>query len=246
MTGPVVNGRQHTTLTIINQASRTYSQQRTEHAVTGGANAPDSSAPGLRSSPSEVQQALRSGQATREGTTTVNGTPAIALSITVPDARSFHRTLYVDARTYQPLRAVTVADGNQSGPYVEGRMPATPDNIAKAKGDPVPAATPRPTWPWCSRIAPASSALSRVPVELRDNLSWLMFAGSLGSVVAVPACLRSIEYTGSAHDETELEALRTAADFIIDSYHPDLRTEIEPTRVGAVCWLRAAWRADPA
>jgi hypothetical protein len=26
-----------------------------------------------------------------------------------------HRTLYVDALTYQPLRTVTVADGNPSG-----------------------------------------------------------------------------------------------------------------------------------
>lgn len=138
VTGPVVNGRQDTILTIINHASRTYSQQRTEHSGTGGANAPDSWAAGLRSSPSEVQQALQSGQATQEGTTTVNGTPAIALSITVPDARSLHRTLYVDARTYRPLRVVTVADGNRSGPYVEDRMPATPDNVSKAKGDPVP------------------------------------------------------------------------------------------------------------
>lgn len=49
-----------------------------------------------------------------------------------------HRTLYVDALTYQPLRTVTVADGNPS-PYVADWMPATPGNIAKAKEDePIP------------------------------------------------------------------------------------------------------------
>jgi hypothetical protein len=39
---------------------------------------------GLESSPSEVQQALQSGQVTQKGTTTVNGTQAIALSIKTP------------------------------------------------------------------------------------------------------------------------------------------------------------------
>ena len=75
--------------------------------------------------------------------TTVNGTPAIALSITVPgrmpNARSVHYTLYADARTYQPLRTATVIDGNPNGPYIADRMPATPDNIAKTKGDSIPA-----------------------------------------------------------------------------------------------------------
>lgn len=136
VTGPVVNGRQDTTLTIINHANHTYGQQQNEYSVTGGANAPESPTPG---SPSEVRQALQSGRATQQGTTTVNGAPAIALSITVPNAQSIHLTLYVDARTYQPLRTVTVVDGNPSGPYVADWMPATPDNIAKAKGDSIPA-----------------------------------------------------------------------------------------------------------
>jgi hypothetical protein len=139
VTGPVVNGRQDTSLTVINHASRTYSQQQTEHSVTGGANVPDSPALGLGSSSSEVQRALHGGQATQRGTATVNGTPAVALWIMVPDAPSLHRTLYVDARTYQPLRTVTVADGNRSGPYVADWMPATPGNVAKAKGDSIPA-----------------------------------------------------------------------------------------------------------
>ena len=143
VTGPVVNGKQDTTLTIINHASRTYSQQQAEHSGTGGANAPGWPALGLESSPSEVQQALQSGQVTQKGTTTVNGTPAFALSIPasligVPHAESVHRTLYADVRTYQPLRTVTVVGGTPGSPYVADWMPATPDNIAKAKDDSIP------------------------------------------------------------------------------------------------------------
>jgi hypothetical protein len=82
-------------------ANHTYSQQHTEYSVTGGANAPWYQALDLWSSPSEVQQALQSGQAPQKGTT-------------------------------------TVADGNPR-PYVADWMPATPDDIAKAKDDPIPA-----------------------------------------------------------------------------------------------------------
>jgi hypothetical protein len=146
VTGPVVDGKQDVALTIINHANHTYSQEQTEYSVTGGANAPGSPTLGLASSPSEVQQALQSGQVAQKGTTTVNGTPAIALSITVPDAQSIHLTLHVDARTYQPLRTVTVVDGNSSGPYIADWMPATPDNIAKTEGDSIPAGYTKVDW----------------------------------------------------------------------------------------------------
>jgi hypothetical protein len=136
--GPVVNGKQHKTSTVIDHAGRTYRQQHTEYSVADGPEAPYE-ALDLWSSPTEVQQALQSGQAPQQGTTTVHGRPAIALSITVPGAQNLHRTLYVDALTFQPLRTVTLADGNPR-PYVADWMPATPDNIAKAKDDhPIPA-----------------------------------------------------------------------------------------------------------
>jgi hypothetical protein len=145
VTGPVINGKQDVALTIINHASRTYSQEQTEYSVTGGANAPGSPALGLASSPSEVQQVLQSGQVTQKGTTTVNGTPAIALSITAPLSQSIHLTLHVDARTCQPLRTVTVVDGNPR-PYVADWVPATPGNIAKTEGDSIPAGYTKVDW----------------------------------------------------------------------------------------------------
>jgi hypothetical protein len=149
VTGPVVNGRQDATLTVINHAGRAYGQQRTEYSLPGGANAPESAAPttelpapGLESSPSEVRQALLSGQVTQMGTTTVNGTAAMALSVPAPRRMAdagVHHTLYVDARSCQPLRTATVVDGNPTGPYIADWMPATPDNVAKTKADPIPA-----------------------------------------------------------------------------------------------------------
>lgn len=78
VTGPVVNGKQIVTLTLINHANHTYSQERTEYPGTDGANAPPAPpALGLASSPSEVQQAIQSGQVTQKGTTTVvDGNPS--------------------------------------------------------------------------------------------------------------------------------------------------------------------------
>jgi hypothetical protein len=129
--GPVVNGRRSETQTIIDGANHTYSRMRTEGYASGS-----SSGLGLQSSPSEVQRALRSGHVTQKGRMTVHGTPAIALSL--PDRRGQY-ILYVDARTGQPLRTVTTVDGNPSSPYVTDWMPATPDNIAKAEDDSIPA-----------------------------------------------------------------------------------------------------------
>jgi hypothetical protein len=129
--GPVVNGRQSETQTIINAANHTYSRMRTQGYASG-----PSSGLGLQSSPSQVQRALRSGHVTQKGRTTVHGTPAIALSL--PDRRGQY-ILYVDARTGQPLRTVSTTRGNPSPPYVTDWVPATRENIAKAEDDSIPA-----------------------------------------------------------------------------------------------------------
>lgn len=150
VTAPVADGKQDVVLTVINHVRRNYGQERTEYPVADGVDAPEPpTSPILRleSSPSEVRQALQDGQVTRKGTTTVNGTPAIALSVLVPRGQRFRLILHVDARTYQPLRAVTVTDGNPAGsrvadwsPRVTDWLPATPENIAKATdGESIPA-----------------------------------------------------------------------------------------------------------
>jgi hypothetical protein len=75
---PGVNGKDNDAQTAVNYAKHTYSQRQFE-----GVSFPsfaDESAPNLQSSSSAVQQALQSGQMTQVGTTTVNGTQAIALS----------------------------------------------------------------------------------------------------------------------------------------------------------------------
>jgi hypothetical protein len=140
------NGKGNDTRTIINPVGHTYSQTQFSGVSDPEAGLPT---PNLYSSSSEVQQALQSGQVTQKGTAMVNGTQAIALSIKVPSVPgtvSSHLTLYVDAQTYQPLRTVTVLDGHPDL-LVADWMPATPDNIAKAKGDSIPPGTRRSTRP---------------------------------------------------------------------------------------------------
>ncbi len=129
-----VNGAQ----TIINPRNYTYSQTQypgISDPQTGAAT------PNLYSSPSEVQQALQSGQVTQTRTATINGTQAIALSITVPSVPNVARarlTLYVDAHAYQPLRTVTIYDGLPDLDLADW-APVTAGNIAKAKDDSIPA-----------------------------------------------------------------------------------------------------------
>jgi hypothetical protein len=135
--GPDGNGKENDARTIINFVTHTYSQ-----AQAKGISVSNGPAPNLNSSPSQVQQALQSGQVTQKGTTTVNGTQAIALAITVPPsvpgAGSVDLILYVDAQTYQPLRMVEVFDGHPAL-IVADWIPATPDNIAQAEEDSIPA-----------------------------------------------------------------------------------------------------------
>jgi hypothetical protein len=157
--GPVVNGRQSETQTIINTANHTYSRMRTEGYASG-----PSSGLGLQSSPSEVQQALRSGHVTQKGRTTVHGTPTIALSL--PDRRGQY-ILYVNARTGQPLRTVITVDGNPSPPYVTDWIPATPDNIAKAEDDSIPAGYKKVDI----RPPARRRSLSRGPVPLTGDVA---------------------------------------------------------------------------
>ena len=132
---PDGNGKEMEAVTIINPVKHTYSQTQRVRSVPDRANPLPSS---LYNNPSEVQQALQRGKVTETGTATVNGTQAIALSITLPGmSPGSANTLYVDAQTYQPLRQVAFVDG-QPGLTVSDWVPATPDNIATAKDDSIP------------------------------------------------------------------------------------------------------------
>lgn len=129
------DGRGTDNRTLINPATHTYTQAKFSGVSDPTAGLPT---PNLYSSASEVQQALRSGQVTQKGPATVNGTPAIALSIALPSAADTDLTLYVDAHTYQPLRTVEVIAGHPDL-LVADWTPATPANIAQARDDSVPA-----------------------------------------------------------------------------------------------------------
>jgi hypothetical protein len=133
------NGQRVDTRTLIDPATRTYSQMRFSEGSDPESRLPS---PNLYSSASQVQQTLQSGQVTQKGTATVDGTQAIDLSVAVPTvpagAQSFALTLYVDAHTYQPLRTVQVYDGLHDLMLADW-MPATPDNIARAEDDSIPA-----------------------------------------------------------------------------------------------------------
>lgn len=133
---PAADGKYDDTRILISPADRSYSQTRFQRVSFSSAY--DGSDLTLQSTPSQVQQALQSGQVTQMGITTVDGRQAIALSIKLPAAAAGdHLTLYVDAHTYQPLRTVTSVDG-QPGLLINDWMPATADNIAMAEDDSVP------------------------------------------------------------------------------------------------------------
>jgi hypothetical protein len=136
---PGAKGQGTDTETVINPASREYSQ--TQYP---GTSDPDRGpTPDLFSTPSQVQRALQSGQVTHQDTATVDGAQAITLSVAVPAApdqtAKIDLLLYVDAQSYQPLRTVQQVNGSNHVLSVEDWMPATPDNIAPAKNDSIPA-----------------------------------------------------------------------------------------------------------
>jgi hypothetical protein len=143
---PDGNGKYDDSRTIIDPGSQTYSQDH----FSGLSNPNATAGLNLFSSSSEVQQALQNGQVTQNGMATVNGTQAIVLSVKVPSASSTigsppgaqivstNLTLYVDAHTYQPLRRVLSFDG-APGLLVADWVPATPENIAQATDNSIPA-----------------------------------------------------------------------------------------------------------
>src|SRR5579875_2884732 len=125
------DGRMSDTQTIINTREDTYS--RTRYSVSSASRA-EWAVPNLYSSPSEVRRALLTGRVSQSGSARIHGTGAIVLSMTVPGRRSIpgaRLTLYVDARTYRPLRTVTVYVGVHDIEVADW-VPATATSIARA------------------------------------------------------------------------------------------------------------------
>jgi hypothetical protein len=86
---------------------------------------------GLSSSPAQIAAALQSGTVSQTGTSTINGTPVIALRISGEQ----DMTLYVDAATDRPVRTV-VGSGT---PITTDLLPATAANRANTRAPAVPA-----------------------------------------------------------------------------------------------------------
>ncbi len=132
---PGVDGTGDLSKILISPARRAYSENAYHHigAPNGGGG------PSVFSSPAQVQQALRDGQVTQNATGTVDGRPAIALTVVLPRAAAGeHLTLWVDAQTYQPLRDASTADGF-SDLFVDEWMATTAANTALAEDHAIPA-----------------------------------------------------------------------------------------------------------
>ena len=91
----------------------------------------------LGSDSSTVQQAIQSGQVTQVGTSTVNGTPAIVLSVKAANAQGSELLLYVDAQNYQTLQTVQTLPPSASL-MVSQWTPATSALIAEAETNSIP------------------------------------------------------------------------------------------------------------
>jgi hypothetical protein len=119
-------------LVNIDNRNGTYTEGPTTLTYTPG----QSTAPSLTSSASEIAQALTDGTVSQTGTTTVNGTPAIVLSV----SGTVGLTLDVDATTDQPLRAVLSNPINRDNvPITVDLLPATAANVAQAQQPAIPA-----------------------------------------------------------------------------------------------------------
>lgn len=140
------DGKQTLAGTRIDPAKHTYT---TSHTLTGGGATIGATVP---HGESEVQRALKSGRVTQMGTTTINGTPAIALSlkqirvgsrVISIGATGYTETLYVDAQTFQLLSMVAANPTNNPryfhGLYIGDYLPVTPATIAKAEDESIPA-----------------------------------------------------------------------------------------------------------
>lgn len=134
---PGANGKDTNTRILINLSQKTYSK-----SVFKDQSAPNEGpTPNLLSSASQIRRTLRTGLVNVKGTATINGTPVIALAVKPPKgelAPNETLTLYVDARSYQPLRTLFVYDGHLNLEINDCVSP-TPARVAMAEDHSIPA-----------------------------------------------------------------------------------------------------------
>ena len=101
--------------------------------------------PSLLSTTDEISQALQNGTVSQAGTTTIDGTAAISLSVT----GEVGMTLYVNAQTDQPLRMVLSNPTNSDNePIITDLQPASQANVANTQEPSIPAGfAPAPAAP---------------------------------------------------------------------------------------------------
>ncbi|HEY1776071.1 MAG TPA: hypothetical protein VGG41_07920 [Solirubrobacteraceae bacterium] len=105
----------------------------------------------------QLQQKLKSGEATREGTVTINGVAALKISFaTSQGPQGTTSTLYVDPHSYEPMRFVWTAGTSTDA---VNWLPATAANIANAEPAQIPAAYTQVSLAQFNKMASKNSSL---------------------------------------------------------------------------------------
>jgi hypothetical protein len=105
----------------------------------------------------QLQQKLKSGEATREGIVTINGVATLEISFaTSQGTQGPTSTLYVDPQSYEPVRFVWTAGTSTDA---VNWLPATAANIANAEPAQIPAGYAQVSLAQFNKTASQNSSL---------------------------------------------------------------------------------------
>jgi hypothetical protein len=127
------------------------------YAVTSSVGA---EAPSLADDIQQIKKELDSGQATTDGTATIDGQPTIKLAMPAQQG-GWTSTLYVDSQTYAPVQSFSEAPTDAQDPSAgndtttEKWLPATAANIASAQLAQIPAGYTQVTQTALEKANPA-------------------------------------------------------------------------------------------
>ena len=108
----------------------------------------------------QLQQKLRSGEATREGIVTINGEATLEISFaTSPDPQGATSTLYVNPQSYEPVRFVWTAGASTDA---VNWLPATAANIANAEPTQIPTGYTQVSMAQFNKTASRNSSLLKL------------------------------------------------------------------------------------